>query len=70
MNISISEISKRINRSKSTVPEEVKRGKYNGKYRAEIAQKRCIKRRCNSHKRTTWRDWELLCFIEHNLNER
>ena len=60
MNISISEMSKRINRSKSTVSEEIRRGRYNRKYRAEIAQKRCIKRRCSSHKHTKWRDPELL----------
>ena len=70
MNISISEISKRINRSKATVSEEIRREKYNGKYRAEIAQKRCIKRRCNSHKHTKWRDQELLRFIEQNLKKR
>lgn len=70
MNISISEISKRINRSKATVSEEIRRWKYNGKYRAEIAQKRGIKRRCNLHKHTKWRDQELLRFIEQNLKKR
>lgn len=70
MNISISEISKRINRSKSTVSEEIRRGKYNGRYRAEIAQNRCKKRRCNSHKYTKWRDPALLRFIEQNLKKR
>ena len=70
MNISISETSKRINRSKSTVSEKIRRGRYNRKYRAEIAQKRCIKRRCSSHKHTKWRDPELLRFIEQNLKKR
>ena len=51
MNLSISEISKLINRSKSTVSEEIRRERYNRKYRAEIAQKRCQKRRCSSQGR-------------------
>ena len=40
------------------------------KYRAKIAQKRCIKRRCSSHKHTKWREPELLRFIEQNLKKR
>ena len=37
---SISEIARLIKRSKSTICDEIKRGKYNGKYLAHITQNR------------------------------
>ena len=64
---SISKIARLINRSKSTVCEEIKKGKYNGKYTADIAQKRAQKRRKESHKHTKWMNTDLLHFIEKSL---
>lgn len=67
---SISYIAKQLKRSKSTISEEIKRSKYNGKYKAHIAQNRADKRRSESHKHTKWRDHDLLIFIENRLKER
>lgn len=64
---SISKIAGLINRSKSTISEEVRRGKYKGKYISHIAQNRAKKRRSESHKHSKWRDIELLCFIGKQL---
>ena len=60
---SISKIAGLIKRSKSTISEEIKRGKYNGRYAAHIAQNRAKKRRSESHKHSKWRNRELLYFI-------
>ena len=60
---SISQISKLMERSKSTIFEELRRGKYNGKYHAHIAQNRALRRRQESHKHTKWRDTKLQHFI-------
>ena len=51
---SISQISKLMKCSKSTIFEELMRGKYNGRYQAHIAQNRAIRRRQESHKHTKW----------------
>ncbi len=60
---SISQIAKILNRSKSTISEEVRRGKHNGKYKAHIAQKRAEKKKKESHKHTKWKNTELLNWI-------
>lgn len=70
LNYSISEIAKMMKRSKSTVSEEIKRGKYNGKYIARIAQDRSRKRRSESHKHSKWRNIKLLHFIEKRLKKK
>ena len=70
LNCSISKIASLISRSKSTVYEEIRRGKYNGRYTARIAQNRAEKRRRESHKHSKWRDSELLNFIERRLKMR
>ncbi len=67
LNCSISKIAGLINRSKSTVYEEIKRGKYNGRYTARIAQNRAEKRRRESHKHSKWKNSKLLNFIERHL---
>lgn len=67
---SISYIAKQLGRSKSTISEEIKRSKYNGKYKAHIAQKRAEKRRAGSHKHTKWREYSLLVFIENCLKQK
>ena len=64
---SISKISKLMERSKSTIFEELRRGEYNGKYQAHIAQNRAIRRRQESHKYTKWRNTELQHFILNHL---
>ena len=68
--ISIAQIARNLRRSKSTICEEIRRGKYKGKYRAHIAQNRARKRRKESHKHTKWRNIELLRFIEKHLKLR
>ena len=68
--VSISQIARNLSRSKSTICEEIRRGKYKGKYFAHIAQNRAIKRRKESHKHTKWRNIELLRFIEKHLKLR
>ena len=60
---SISKIARLLKRSKSTICDEIKRGKYNGKYLAHIAQNRAKKRRSESHKHSKWRNTPLLHFI-------
>ena len=60
INTSISKVSKLINRSKSTISEEIKRGRYNGKCEANTAHKRDIQRNSNSHKHTKWRNLKFL----------
>ena len=70
LNYSISEIAKMMKRSKSTISEEIKRGKYNGRYTAKIAQDRSRKRRNESHKHSKWRNIRLLHFIERRLKKK
>jgi IS30 family transposase len=70
LNCSISKIAVLIKRSKSTVCEEIRRGKYNGKYTARIAQNKAEKRRRESHKHSKWKNSELLNFIERHLKIR
>ena len=43
--VSISQIARNLMRSKSTVCEEIRRGKYKGKYLVHIAHNRAIRRR-------------------------
>ena len=64
LNYSILKIAKMMKRSKSTISEEIKKGKYNGRYAAKIAQDRSRKRRSESHKHSKWRNIRLLHFIE------
>jgi IS30 family transposase len=70
LNCSISKIAVLMKRSKSTVCEEIRRGKYNGRYTARIAQNRVEKRRRESHKHSKWRNSELLNFVERHLKKR
>lgn len=70
LNYSISKIAKMMERSKSTISEEIKRGKYNGRYTAKIAQDRSRKRRNESHKHSKWRNTKLLHFIERRLKKK
>jgi len=70
LNCTISKIAVLIKRSKSTVCEEIRRGKYNGRYTARIAQNRAEKRRRESHKHSKWRNSELLNFVERHLKKR
>lgn len=67
MNMSISEIARRLSRSKSTISCEIRRGKYRKKYTAHIAQNRAEKRRRESHKHNKWTDYKLLNLIECHL---
>ena len=68
--LSVSEIARKLSRSKSTISSEIKQGKYNGKYRAEIAQNRANKRRLKSHKHTKWRIPEILIYVSNKLKQR
>ena len=68
--VSISQIARNLRRSKSTVCEEIRRGKYKCKYLAHIAHNRAIKRRKESQKHTKWINIELLRFIEKHLKFR
>ena len=56
---SVSAMAREMKRSKSTIFQEIHRGKYNGKYQAHIAQNRAMKRRKESHKHTKWTDYNL-----------
>ena len=67
---SVSAMAREMNRSKSTIFQEIHRGKYNGKYQAHIAQNRAIKRRKESHKHKKWTDYKLLIFIHDHLHKR
>lgn len=64
---SISKIAEELNRSKSSISVEVKKGSYKGKYRALIAEKRAKARMLNSHKYCKWRCYNILNFIERKL---
>ena len=70
MGQSIRKIAQRLNRSVSSVSLEIKKGKYNGKYKAIIADKRAIARAQNSHKHSKWRDYQLLNFIERHIKQK
>lgn len=67
---SIRRIAKELNRSISSVSIEIKKGKYNGKYNALIADKRAIARAQNSHKHCKCRDYQLLNFAERYLKQK
>ena len=67
LGLSFSKIACLLTRSKSTICEEIKRGRYNGKYRAGIAEKRAKKRRSESHEHSKWRNSEILYFIAKHL---
>ena len=67
MGMSISGIARMLNRSKSTISCEIRRGKHRRKYIARIAQNRSEKRRKESHKHNKWSDYKLLKFIEYHL---
>ena len=63
-------IAKALNRSVSSISVEIKKGKYNGKYTALIADKRAVARAQNSHKHCKWRDYQLLAFAERCLKQK
>lgn len=67
---SIRKISLELDRSVSSISVEIKKGKYNGKYQALIADKRAIIRAQNSHKHCKWRDYLLLNFIERHFKQK
>ena len=67
---SIRSIAKKLARSVSSISVEVEKGKYNGKYKASIADKRATVRKQNSHKHCKWRDCQLLNFIERCLKQK
>ena len=69
LNYSISKIAKMMKRSKSTISEEIKKRKYNGRYTAKIAKDRSRKRRNESHRHSKWRNIKLLHFIEKRLKK-
>ena len=70
MGKSIRKIALELNRSVSSISEEIRKGKYNGKYRALIADKRAIIRKQQSHKHCKWRDYQLLNFAERCLKQK
>ena len=49
MGLSISEIARKLSRSKSTIWNEINKGTYKGKYQAHIAQNRTEKKKKESH---------------------
>ena len=67
MGMSISGIARMLNRLKSTIFCEIRRGKHRQKYIARIAQNRSEKRSKESHKHNKWSDYKLLKFIEYHL---
>ena len=66
----ISYIAKALNRSKSSICEEIKRGWYKGKYVASIANDRSLAARKKSHNHTKWRNTDLQHFILICLKEK
>lgn len=70
LGVSISEIARKLMRAKSTISCEIKRGKYNGKYDAEIAQNRAQKKRSESHKHTKWRLQTISIYVCNKLKLR
>ena len=66
----ISYIAKALNRSKSSISEEIKRGWYKGKYVASIANDRSLAARKKSHNHTKWRNIDLQHFILICLKEK
>lgn len=68
--VSISRIAYFLKRSKSTISEELRRGRYNGRYTAEISHKRALRNRKESHKHTKWKNIALLHFIDNYLKKR
>ena len=70
MNLSVSEIARKLGRSKSTISSEIKNGKHNGKYVARIAQKRAFRNSKKSHKYNKWSNSEILYYVCRKLKER
>lgn len=66
----ISYIAKALNRSKSSISEEIKRGWYKGKYAPTIANDRSLAARKKSHKHTKWRNTDLQHFILIHLKDK
>ena len=66
----ISYIAKALNRSKSSICEEIKRGWYKGKYVASIANDRSLAACKKSHNHTKWRNTDLQHFILMCLKEK
>ena len=66
----ISYIAKALNRSKSSICEEIKRGWYKAKYVASIANDRSLVARKKSHNHTKWRNTDLQHFILICLKEK
>ena len=66
----ISYIAKALNRSKSSICEEIKRGWYKGKYVASIANDWSLAARKKSHNHTKWRNTDLQHFILMCLKEK
>ena len=62
---SISRIAIYLKRLKSTISEELRRGRYNGMYTAEISHRRALRNRKESHKHTKWRNIKMLHFIDN-----
>ena len=68
--LSISEIARILNRAKSTICNEIKKGKYNAKYCSEISGNRAKKRAQNSHVHCKWKNPILLRFVERCLKKK
>ena len=66
----ISYIAKALNRSKSSIGEEIKKGWYKGKYVPSIANDRSLAARKKSHEHTKWRNTNLQHFILIHLKEK
>ena len=66
----ISYIAKALNRSKSSISEEIRRGWYKGKYVPSIANDRSLAARKKSHEHTKWRNTDLQHFILSHLKEK
>jgi IS30 family transposase len=66
----ISYIAKALNRSKSSISEEIRRGWYKGKYNPSIANDRSLAARKKSHEHTKWRNTDLQHFILQLLKEK
>lgn len=69
LNVSQSEIARRLGRAKSTISEEINRGKHHGIYKAEIAQKRAQKRKVKSRKTRKLANDKLQHFVIRKLKD-
>lgn len=68
--MSISNIARILNRSKSSISCEIKRGRYNGSYTARIAQARADKAKLHPRKLQKAQNQNLMHKIEHLLKKR